>query len=176
VSKLTTNNQVEIGSSGGMVDTNKYSWQLTGLVNGWNFIQLDTSSATIIGTPNLNAINWFRIYGVKTGSVTTRLDAIQLIGNSALSTDNFNKENSLTIYPNPANSEVCINFSLPEPADVGIAIINFTGQTVLQHIDKKKLDLGSHTIKIPVHTLSNGVYLARIKINNGVFVKKVIIE
>lgn len=176
VSLIQTNNYVEIGSSG-VPDSNEYQWTLTGLVNGWNFIQLNTADASITGgTPNLGAINWFRIYGVKTGSITTRIDAIQLQGNSTLSTDNFNKENSLTIYPNPADSEVNINFSLPEPSDVGIFIINFMGQTVLQNSVKKKLDPGSHTIKVALNTLSKGVYVAKIKINNRVFVKKVIIE
>jgi len=174
VSMIQTNNYVEIGSSG-VPDSNEYQWTLTGLVNGWNFIQLKTSYASITGgTPNLSAINWFRIYGVKTGSITTRIDAIQLLGNST--TDNFNEENSLTIYPNPADSEVYINFSLPEPSDVGFSIINYMGQLVLQNSDKKKLDSGSHTIKVHVESLSKGVYLARIKINNRVFVKKVIIE
>ena len=176
VSVIQTNNYVEIGSSG-VSDSNEYQWTLTDLVNGWNFIQLKTANAaTTGGTPNLNAINWFRIYGLKTGSVTTRIDAIQLLGNSALSTDNFKEENSLTIYPNPADSEVYINFSLAEPSDVGISIINYTGQLVLQNSDKKKFDSGCHTIKVAVDALSKGVYLARIKINNSVFVKKVIIE
>ena len=175
VSLIQTNNYVEIGSSG-VFDTNEYQWPLTGLVNGWNFVQLNTADAEKIGTPNLGAVNWFRIYGQKTGSVTTRLDAIQLIGNSDLSTDNFDEENSLTIYPNPSESEVYINFSLAEPSDVGISIINFTGQTVLQNSDKKKLDSGSHTIKVPVDSLSKGVYLARIKINNRVLVRKVVIK
>jgi len=80
VSKLTTKNQLEIGSSG-VPDTNEYNWTLTGLVNGWNLVQLNTSTATKIGTPNLGAINWFRIYGLKTGSVTTRIDDIGLLGN-----------------------------------------------------------------------------------------------
>ena len=176
VTMIQTNNYVEIGSSG-VPDSNEYQWTLTGLANGWNFIQLNTANASITGgTPNLSAINWFRIYGQKVGSVTTRIDAIQLLGNSTLSTGNFNEENSLTIYPNPADSEVYINFSLPEPTDVGIAIINFTGQIVLQNSDKKKLDSGSHTIKVALNTLSKGVYLARININNRVFVRKVIIE
>ena len=80
VSKLTTKNKVEIGSSG-VPDTNEYNWTLTGLVNGWNLVILNTSTATKIGTPNLGAINWFRIYGLKTGSVTTRIDDIGLLGN-----------------------------------------------------------------------------------------------
>jgi hypothetical protein len=172
---IQTNNYVEIGSSG-VPDSNEYQWTLTDLVNGWNFIQLNTANAEKIGTPNLSAINWFRIYGVKTGSITTRIDAIQLLGNSTLSSYNFNEENSLTIYPNPADSEVYINFSLAEPSDVGISIINLTGQIVLQNSEKKKLDSGSHTIKVALNTLSKGVYLARININNRVFVRKVIIE
>jgi hypothetical protein len=175
VSMIQTNNYVEIGSSS-IPDSNEYQWPLTELVNGWNFVQLNTADAEKIGTPNLAAINWFRIYGQKTGSVTTRIDAIQLLGNSDLSTDNFDKENSLAIYPNPSDSEVYINFSLAESSDVGVSIINFTGQTVLQNSDKKKLDSGSHTIKVPVDSLSKGVYLARIKINNRVLVRKVVIK
>ena len=50
------------------------------------------------------------------------------------------------------------------------------GQIVLQNSDKKKLDSGSHTIKVLVESLSKGVYLVRININNRVFVKKVIIK
>ncbi len=80
VTKLTTKNQVEIGSSG-VPDTNEYNWTLTGLVNGWNLVLLNTSTATKIGNPNLGAINWFRIHGLKTGSVTTRIDGIVLLGN-----------------------------------------------------------------------------------------------
>ena len=80
VSLIQTNNYVEIGSSG-VPDSNEYQWTLTGLVNGWNLIQLNTANAEKIGTPNLGAVNWFRIYGVKTGSVTTRIDDIGLLGN-----------------------------------------------------------------------------------------------
>lgn len=175
VTKLTTNNQVEIGSSGA-ADNDEYSWSLTDLVNGWNFIQLNTENAGKIGAPNLGAINWFRIYGEKTASITTRIDAIQLLGNSGLSTNSFDVENSLTIYPNPADSELNFNFYLPETSDVGISIINFKKQTVLQNSVMKKFDSGSHSIKFPVESLSSGAYLARIKINNYVFVKKIIIK
>jgi hypothetical protein len=65
--------------SGGTSDTNEYNWSLTGLQNGWNQISLNISDAGITGgTPNLNAINWFRIYHSKNGSVTTRVDGIYI--------------------------------------------------------------------------------------------------
>ena len=78
VTQFETSNQVEIGSSGSP-DQNEFNWKLSGLSNGWNFITLKTSQATKMGSPNLGAINWFRIYHRKKGIITTRLDAVQLI-------------------------------------------------------------------------------------------------
>lgn len=78
VSVHESKNQVELGS-GGRPDQDEYSWDLAGLTNGWNFITLKTSEANKIGTPNLGAINWFRIYRFKTGPVVSRIDAIQVI-------------------------------------------------------------------------------------------------
>lgn len=78
VDLIEGNNQVEIGS-GGKADTDEYNWNLTGLSNGWNFVVLKTSEAGSMGSPDLSAINWFRIYRRKTGEVTTRIDALQLI-------------------------------------------------------------------------------------------------
>ncbi len=80
-SKMGTN-QVELGS-GGKNDINEYSWSLSGLSTGWNFIRLKISEAAVIGSPNMNEVNWFRIYNKKTASITTRLDAIEIIDPAA---------------------------------------------------------------------------------------------
>ena len=79
VSKLGPSNQVELGS-GGRADINEYNWNIGPLVNGWNLITKPFSGAgTTGGIPNLNAINWLRVYHAKTGSVTTRIDGLQII-------------------------------------------------------------------------------------------------
>ncbi|MCF8379592.1 MAG: sulfatase-like hydrolase/transferase [Bacteroidales bacterium] len=78
ISLFESSNQVELGSSG-KADENEYNWNLSNLTNGWNYLVLKTSEATKMGSPNLNAINWFRIYHKKTGIIKTRIDAIQLI-------------------------------------------------------------------------------------------------
>jgi hypothetical protein len=80
-SKMGTN-QVELGS-GGKNDVNEYNWSLSGLSTGWNFIKLKISDAAFIGSPNLNEVNWFRIYNKKTASITTRLDAIEILDPTA---------------------------------------------------------------------------------------------
>ena len=78
VSMHDSKNQVEIGSTGGP-DQDEFNWNLSGLTNGWNYIKLKIRDASKIGSPALEAINWFRIYRVKNGPVTSRLDAIQLL-------------------------------------------------------------------------------------------------
>jgi hypothetical protein len=79
ISKFNTSNQIEIGS-GGRADLNEYNWNIGALANGWNLITKSFSTAnTTGGTPNLSAINWFRIYHGKTASVTTMVDDIKII-------------------------------------------------------------------------------------------------
>jgi arabinoxylan arabinofuranohydrolase len=75
--KLGTNCQIEISSSGA-ADVNEYFWSMPmGLVNGWNHFKLKLSNAGKTGTPNLSAINWFRIYNFVTASVTAKIDNIR---------------------------------------------------------------------------------------------------
>ncbi len=79
VSLMGSNNQVELGSAG-RPDYNEYHWKLNGLINGWNFISVKFSEANITReAPDLGAINWFRIYNFKSGSATTRIDAIEIV-------------------------------------------------------------------------------------------------
>lgn len=79
ITKFGTNNQIEVGS-GGINDVNEYNWNIGTLVNGWNHITKTFATAgTTGGTPNLSAINWFRIYHAKTASITTKVDAIRIL-------------------------------------------------------------------------------------------------
>lgn len=78
VSKFSASNQIEVGS-GGTNDVSEYNWNIGTLVNGWNLVTKTFASAgTTGGTPNLNAINWIRIYHAKTASITTKVDGIQI--------------------------------------------------------------------------------------------------
>jgi hypothetical protein len=168
-------NQVEISSSGGS-DVNEYSWSLSNLKSGWNFIQLPVSSASRTGSPNLNAINWFRLYRFKNGTTTTRVDAIQLIGENALSIDDFNNRKSFNIYPNPVDAKFFVNFTLLGSSTVSMTLMNSMGQIVSQPIHRQYMNHGNHKLEIPVATLNSGIYFANIKIDGTVLTKKVMIE
>jgi|GEM_PF-1520500 len=78
VSAFSGDGQVELTSSGGP-DVDEFSWQVAslGLTNGWNHVQLQVSAANTTGTPDLEAINYFRIYQVLSGEITARLDDLR---------------------------------------------------------------------------------------------------
>ncbi|WP_233244025.1 T9SS type A sorting domain-containing protein [Tamlana fucoidanivorans] len=173
--KLDAANQVEISSSGGP-DVNEYSWSLSNLKAGWNFIQLNVSSASKIGTPNLSAINWFRLYRFKNGTTTTRIDGIQLIGENALSVGDIEKKINFKVFPNPATDKVQLKFSLRNTASVNISLLNIMGQIVSQQVSEKHLNPGTHSFEIYTAQLPTGTYFAKVNINNSVVVKQLIVN
>ncbi len=85
-SKIGSSNQIELGSAGNH-DVDEYNWKKNGRVsNGWNLLNLKFSEAGKMGNPDLNAINWFRLYDKKSGPITSRIDGIKI-----LSAENINK-------------------------------------------------------------------------------------
>lgn len=78
VSKFDGGGQLEIGSAGG-ADANEYSWMVAdlNLVNGWNELHLPIASASVIDTPDLSAINWFRLYQFVSEPIETRIDFVR---------------------------------------------------------------------------------------------------
>jgi len=77
VSKYDNIGQIEITSSG-QFDVDEYSWDLNGLFlkDGWNYLSLNIYSAGKNGSPDLNAINFFRLYMFANGDVTVKIDHI----------------------------------------------------------------------------------------------------
>ena len=71
---------IEISSSGGP-DVDEYSWNLAslGLTGGWNNLVLPVSSAAQQGDPDLDAINYFRVYQELSVPVTAKLDDIRFM-------------------------------------------------------------------------------------------------
>ncbi len=178
--------RVELGS-GGTADINELSWPLSGLVNGWNLISLNTVDASQIGTPNMSALNWFRIYDTKTGSITTRIDAIEVIDVStppssqrkSLSTNKVIEEPSqeglsVKIYPNPYRQGILsLDITGFESMnDVKIKVTNLLGQVIHQELlsDKthKELNLSGK--------LNESVYFISVESGETKLVKRLIVK
>ncbi|MCF8714992.1 T9SS type A sorting domain-containing protein [Joostella atrarenae] len=174
--------RVELGS-GGQADTDELQWTLQNLSSGWNEIELPFIDAETIGAPNLNAINWFRLYNDKSGtSVTTRIDGIKIkmssgLAKSFLIEENFTIEDTvgMKLFPNPATNMIKIRLynEFSEKDKVDVVIYNTSGQKLLnrQFSNSKNTEL-----KIDTEQFSKGVYVVSIKQGNRIFEKKLIIK
>ena len=165
--------RVELGSAG-RADVDEYSWALTGLANGWNKIDLKISNATRVGTPNPGAINWFRIYDSKSGSITTRIDAIEMYNTELSAVDDliFN-ENEIKVYPNPVKDQIYIELSDFNYSKLNVVITDLSGKTLINEtvypVDKTKLHLN-------VGWLDQGLYLLKISSDMKTLTKKINIK
>ncbi|MDF1572913.1 MAG: fibronectin type III domain-containing protein [Bacteroidales bacterium] len=81
VSAFDGGGQIEITSSG-RPDTDEYSWSVPdlNLVNGWNELSLQISSASVNGNPDLGAINFFRFYQFVSSEIETKIDYLHFSG------------------------------------------------------------------------------------------------
>lgn len=74
-------------------------------------------------------------------------------------------------YPNPFNPRTRIGFTLPSGGDVNIVIYNVLGQKVRDEI-QKIFSAGNNYIDLELSGLPNGLYIARITLNNIYVVTK----
>ncbi len=88
-------------------------------------------------------------------------DSLKVSQNSTLSTEYFNKESNLKVYPNPVKNNLHIDYSLPIES---VEIFNILGKLVHTSINKD-IDFTNYI---------NGVYFIKIRTEKGIITKKII--
>jgi len=83
-------------------------------------------------------------------------------------------ENSINIYPNPAENETNLEISLPNPSEVTVTLYHISGQ-ILAKKDYGILN-GDQILTIPLYKLNSGVYLVEIKTNQGSRFEKIVVR
>ncbi len=83
-------------------------------------------------------------------------------------------------YPNPFNPETTIRFDLPKQSEISIKIYNIQGRLVRTLSEKKTWAPGSHTVtwnskNDSENTVSSGVYFYKLKTNDFVKTRKMIL-
>ena len=162
--------RVELGSAG-RADVSEYSWQLNGLSNGWNLINLRMNTSTKVGTLDLSAINWFRIYDSKSGSITTRIDGIEVY-NVDLSAIDIPADNQMKveIYPNPVKNQLNIRFADINTDQINLTISDLSGKILLS---KTVNSINHSEFKTDVSDLKAGLYLLRISSDKQMITRKI---
>jgi len=80
-----------------------------------------------------------------------------------------------SVYPNPVNENITINFYLDNPTSVTVEIFDILGVKVdsWDHLEGKS---GAQTITKNIGNIPSGVYLVRLKTNNKTLSKRVIVR
>ncbi|MFA6979748.1 MAG: T9SS type A sorting domain-containing protein [Ignavibacteriaceae bacterium] len=77
-------------------------------------------------------------------------------------------------YPNPFNPSTTIQYSLKESGNVDLSVYNALGQKVLLLVNEHQ-NVGSHSVKFDASHLASGIYIYRIKANNFIASKKLLL-
>jgi hypothetical protein len=81
---------------------------------------------------------------------------------------------SVSIYPNPADDQINIELSLETPSDVEVSIMQVSGQ----ELSKRTFSSisGEQILPINLMLLNDGVYLVKVKTNQGIRLEKVVVK
>lgn len=140
-------------------------WMST--VNG--LTRFDGETWTTFNTDNSNlpsnTITSILIDNNKTKWIGTDLGLISFAGNALSSSDepNFGKE--FKLFPNPAKDFITLKMPTQSNGST-IEIYNILGNNI------KSLKMTNDTFKIDISDLANGIYLIRLRTDNGIAIKK----
>jgi len=102
------------------------------------------------------------------------LDNINLTGITGIA-EETTINNSVSIYPNPANQFMVIAYQLSDISDVKIVLYDVLGKEVIQVINQK-MGEGEYQETVNTEGLLNGIYFAKININGVLLTQKLIIN
>ena len=92
---------------------------------------------------------------------------------SGIFNNSFSKKDVINIYPNPNKGVFNLAVNTPDKCNLVIELMNVYGQIVYKNYVKNILKFND---EIDVSELSKGVYYLRLKTENGIRVKKLIIQ
>jgi hypothetical protein len=87
------------------------------------------------------------------------------------------KENNQTlfaIYPNPTGdaNQIILQFSEAQKQHIDLELLDILGNQIY----RSSLNIGDQSTTIPVHNLCSGMYMIRVRMNNEVYMEKVIVN
>jgi hypothetical protein len=80
----------------------------------------------------------------------------------------------VSLFPNPAKSDLRVQLNLTEPATIEFSIMDLVGQTLI--IENLNTSAGLNNFKINLSNLANGIYMVKMKNDNSTYTKKLIIN
>ncbi len=159
---LTDSLEVTVGSDFELSPdsiTYKKSWKIAADANGMIldlklFCRLNRSTSGVSNDT---------IVVSTTGAFTGK---IAVTGKNNTGVDEFKNISSFTMYPNPAQNNVTLDFSIAQTAEVNINIIDITGR-IVKEVSKENFASGANSVTVDVADLMNGFYFVNIQSLQG---------
>ena len=89
-------------------------------------------------------------------------------------TDDQASFTSLAVYPNPASQVVNVSFTAAVPQQVSIEILSLKGETLFT--DNLTYFKGPYLKTVDVSAFAKGIYMLRLKSDQGTTIQKILIQ
>jgi hypothetical protein len=106
---------------------------------------------------------------------STSTSAVQMNFDPSLSVNENENVFGMGVYPNPANADANVTFSLNNAADVNITVTDLSGKVVYTNA-LGNVAAGTTEVSLNTSSLSNGVYMINVAANNAVSTEKLVIR
>ena len=106
---------------------------------------------------------------------STSTPAVQMNFDPSLSVNENENVFGMGVYPNPANAEANVTFSLNNTADVNITVTDLSGKVVYTNA-LGNVAAGTTEVSLNTAALSNGVYMINVAADNAVSTEKLVIR
>ena len=85
----------------------------------------------------------------------------------ALAADDLVEKYRLTVFPNPVDNELTVEFSLPHTSPVNLQVVNALGQIAAEFIENQSLAFGMYRFTLPAGEWAPGVYTLNFSTDEG---------
>jgi hypothetical protein len=106
---------------------------------------------------------------------STSTVAVQLNFDPSLSVNENENVFGMGVFPNPANAEANVTFSLNNTADVNVTVTDLSGKVVYAE-NLGNVAAGTTEVSLNTAALSNGVYMVNVAADNAVSTEKLVVR
>ena len=115
----------------------------------------------------------FRIVNVSGYGNSTYIDDINISGAAGIA--ELNNKPQLNLYPNPANDQLTLDYTLTSSSSVSIRLFDLQGREVAELVSEKNKAAGKYSTSMDTKKYNPGVYFVTIANASGVTTQKVVI-
>lgn len=94
-------------------------------------------------------------------------------GNNSISNSLYGEK--LDCYPNPTTGEFNVNYEISEKQDIEVYVEDLTGRRININKPKSTLEAGSYSFPLNMSDNAKGIYFVRMKTENSIISKKIIL-